>query len=96
MTPFQKQVIRTCREIPYGETLTYGELAVKAGSPGGARAVGTTMRTNRFPIIVPCHRVVGANGLGGFSASQGVQTKRRLLEIENAFPLRDDSPRLFD
>jgi methylated-DNA-[protein]-cysteine S-methyltransferase len=88
LTPFQNQVVRGCRQIPYGSTMTYGELAAQVGSPGAARAVGTIMRTNRFPIIVPCHRVVGARGLGGYSASRGVQTKRRLLTMEHA--IRDE------
>ena len=82
MTPFQKQVVCACREIPYGSTMTYGQLATVAGSPGAARAVGTVMRRNRFPIVVPCHRVVGANGIGGYSASQGVKTKLQLLTME--------------
>jgi len=82
MSAFQKRVIVACREILYGSTVTYGGLAELAGSPGAARAVGSTMRTNRFPIIVPCHRVVGADSLGGFSASRGVETKKRLLNME--------------
>jgi methylated-DNA-[protein]-cysteine S-methyltransferase len=84
MSPFQTRVIEACRGIPYGFTLTYGQLAASAGSPGAARAVGSIMRTNRFPIIVPCHRVIGQNNLGGFSASRGVETKRRLLKMERA------------
>ena len=89
MSPFQKRVIDACRCIPYGSTVTYGQLAQAAGSPGAARAVGTVMRNNQFPIIVPCHRVVAAAGLGGFSAMGGVDTKRRLLEMENAMPAPD-------
>jgi methylated-DNA-[protein]-cysteine S-methyltransferase len=84
MSPFQKRVVDACCSIPYGSTRTYGQLATIAGSPGAARAVGSVMRSNRFPIIVPCHRVVGTGRLGGFSASGGVGTKRRLLEMENA------------
>lgn len=82
MSAFQKRVTDACREIPYGSVVTYGRLAEIAGSPGAARATGTTMRTNRFPIVVPCHRVVAANGLGGYSASGGVTTKTRLLTME--------------
>ena len=84
MTPFQNRVINACRDIPYGSTVTYGQLAKSAGSPGAARAVGSAMRKNRFPIIVPCHRVVGENSLGGFSASRGVDTKKLLLKMEGA------------
>ncbi len=83
LTEFQQRVVDIVRAIPRGETLTYGEVAVLAGSPGAARAVGTVMSTNPVPIIVPCHRVVGsAGGLGGFSAAGGVRTKQWMLEIE--------------
>ncbi|MEM8944910.1 MAG: methylated-DNA--[protein]-cysteine S-methyltransferase [Planctomycetota bacterium] len=85
LTPFARKVVAACREIPYGETRTYGELAKQAGRPGAARAVGSVMARNRVPLIVPCHRVVPASGkLGGFSAPQGVAMKRRLLEMEQA------------
>lgn len=83
LTPFAKKVTAACRRIPWGETLTYGQLAKKAGRPGAARAVGSVMARNRVPLIVPCHRVVPAcGGLGGFSAPQGVSMKKRLLELE--------------
>ena len=73
------------RTIPAGETWTYGVLAARAGSPGAARAVGQAMARNPFPLIVPCHRVTGAQGwAGGFSAHGGVDTKFRLLRIEGA------------
>jgi methylated-DNA-[protein]-cysteine S-methyltransferase len=85
LTPFQRRVIHYCRRIPTGKVLSYGQLAQKAGSPGAARAVGQVMRTNRWPLIVPCHRVVGAGGtLGGYSAPEGLALKRRLLEREGA------------
>lgn len=84
LTEFQQRVVEIVRAIPRGETLTYGEVAALAGSPGAARAVGTVMSTNPVPIIVPCHRVVGsAGGLGGFSAAGGVRTKQWMLEIES-------------
>ena len=95
MSPFQKRVIDECRIIPYGSTVTYGRLASRAGSQGAARAVGSTMRTNRFPIIVPCHRVIGANSLGGFSASRGIETKQLLLNLEGAGKV-DGQRSLFD
>ncbi len=83
LTPFGRKVTAACRRIPWGETLTYGQLAKRAGRPGAARAVGSVMARNRVPLIVPCHRVVPASGgLGGFSAPQGVSMKRRLLDME--------------
>lgn len=88
MTPFQKRALFQCSRIPYGATATYGELAQCAGSPGAARAVGTAMRTNRCPIIIPCHRVVGKWDVGGFSASRGVESKQELLEMESATHLK--------
>jgi methylated-DNA-[protein]-cysteine S-methyltransferase len=80
---FTREVLAACRQIRWGETRTYGELAAICGAPRAARAVGNVMAANRFPLIVPCHRVVAANGrLGGFSAPQGVALKRRLLRLE--------------
>lgn len=82
-TDFQRRVVKHCRRIPFGRTLTYGELARRAGSPRAARAVGNTMATNRTPLIVPCHRVVPASaGVGRYSAGEGTRTKLRLLEAE--------------
>jgi len=84
LTPFQRRVVKACRAIKRGDSRSYGEVAAAAGSPGAARAVGQVMRTNRMPLIVPCHRVVAAGGkLGGFSAPQGLVMKRRLLELES-------------
>jgi methylated-DNA-[protein]-cysteine S-methyltransferase len=83
LTPFGQRVTAACREIPRGETRTYGSLATECRRPGAARAVGQIMAKNRFPLVVPCHRVVGASGsLGGFSAPQGLCMKRRLLDME--------------
>lgn len=84
-TPFQRRVIEQCRTIPIGSIKSYAELARAAGHPGAARAVGQVMATNRFPLIVPCHRVVASGGLiGGYSAPDGLQMKRRLLALEKA------------
>ncbi len=84
-TPFQKRVVARARAIPYGKTLSYGSLADKAGFPGAARAVGSVMAKNRFPLVVPCHRVVASGKLlGGFSSQHGLCTKERLLEMEGA------------
>ncbi len=83
LTDFQRRVLRRCRRIPYGKTLTYGELAAQAGHPGAARAVGNCMAANPVPLIIPCHRVVASGGkLGGYSAVGGLKMKRRLLELE--------------
>ena len=82
-TPFRKRVLEQTRKIAYGQKLTYGELAARAGKPGAARAVGAVMASNPLPIVIPCHRVVASGGsLGGFSAPQGIELKRRLLEME--------------
>jgi methylated-DNA-[protein]-cysteine S-methyltransferase len=82
-TEFQRHVVAATRGIRYGETLSYAQLAAKAGRPGAARAVGNVMRSNRVPIIIPCHRVIASGGrLGGFSAPQGVGLKQRMLAME--------------
>ncbi|QEG22501.1 methylated-DNA--[protein]-cysteine S-methyltransferase [Mariniblastus fucicola] len=82
LTDFQRKVVTAVRNLGFGETASYGELANRVGHPGAARAVGTVMRKNRFPIIVPCHRVLSSNGIGGFTSARGVGTKRLLLQIE--------------
>jgi methylated-DNA-[protein]-cysteine S-methyltransferase len=82
---FAARVYEALRKIGPGRTTTYGELARRAGSPKGARAVGAAMRTNPFLLVVPCHRVLGAGGaIGGFSAPGGSNTKERMLAIERA------------
>jgi methylated-DNA-[protein]-cysteine S-methyltransferase len=85
LTPFSRRVATVCRRIGWGQTRSYGQLAGMAGFPGAARAVGHVMATNRAPLLVPCHRVIGSGGrLGGFSAPQGIKLKRRLLDLEMA------------
>ena len=80
-TPFQQKVWRALMEIPYGETVSYGELARRVGNAKASRAVGMANHVNRIPIIIPCHRVVGANGrLTGYAG--GLEIKRKLLETE--------------
>ena len=82
---FPRRVYALARTIPPGQTLTYGEIASKLGDPLRAREVGQALARNPFPIVVPCHRVLAANGKsGGFSAPGGVSTKLRMLEIEGA------------
>ncbi|HET6818854.1 MAG TPA: methylated-DNA--[protein]-cysteine S-methyltransferase [Mycobacteriales bacterium] len=81
---FDQQVYAVARALPRGVTTTYGELARAVGAPGAAQAVGQVMGHNRFPLVVPCHRVVAAGGgNGGFSAPGGVDTKLRLLALES-------------
>ena len=83
--PFRRSVYAATRRIPPGSTWTYGEIARVIGSPGMAREVGIALARNPCPIIVPCHRVIAASGaLTGFSASGGIETKRRMLELEGA------------
>jgi methylated-DNA-[protein]-cysteine S-methyltransferase len=82
---FALRVYAATREIGPGETATYGEVARAIGDPGAARAVGAALGANPFPIVIPCHRVLAADGaLHGFSAPGGIATKRRMLEIECA------------
>ena len=83
-TDFQRAVVETLRRVPFGEVVTYGELAALAGYPNAQRAAGSVCAHNRFPLVVPCHRVVAASGIGRYGAS-GVEYKRRLLELEHVF-----------
>jgi methylated-DNA-[protein]-cysteine S-methyltransferase len=80
-TPFQHALATAVCTVPRGDVVSYGELAALAGYPGAARAAGTFCARNRFMLILPCHRVVGAAGIGGYG-SAGVETKRRLLALE--------------
>jgi len=82
-TPFQRAVAEALRCVPYGETVTYGELAALAGHPNAQRAAGSFCARNRTPLVVPCHRVVAADGLGSYG-SLGLAYKRRLLALEDA------------
>lgn len=80
---FHRRVYEAARAIAPGTTVSYGELAAKVGAPGAARAVGQAMGRNPFPIVVPCHRVLAAGGkTGGFTATGGVATKLRMLQLE--------------
>ncbi len=81
MTPFGRALSAALRAVPYGETVTYAELAALAGHPNAQRAAGSFCARNRFPVVLPCHRVVAADGLGRYG-SLGTGFKRRLLELE--------------
>jgi len=79
--PLQLELVAAARAIPWGEVVSYGELAALAGRPGAARAAGSFCADNRYSLIIPCHRVVAANGIGGYG-SAGPELKRRLLALE--------------
>jgi len=81
-TEFQKRVWARMVKIPYGETVSYGLVARELAS--GPRAVGTACGRNPVPIIVPCHRILATNGIGGFSGGTGLDTKRALLRLEGS------------
>ena len=94
--PFQQRVYEAARAIAPGRVKTYGELARELGEPGASRAVGQALGHNPFAPIVPCHRILAAQGAsGGFSAEGGTRTKLRMLEIERAV-LGSQGPGLFD
>jgi len=80
-TAFQQDVLAALRRVPYGEVVSYTELARSAGYPRAQRAAGTFCARNRFPLVVPCHRVVSSTGLGSYG-SLGLDYKRRLLALE--------------
>lgn len=83
ITPFTKKVREMVINIPYGETRTYGEIANALGKEGSSRAVGRANATNPVPLIIPCHRVIAANGnLQGYGGTGGIATKRWLLDLE--------------
>lgn len=91
-TPFQQRVWQAVRAIPYGSTMTYGELARSLGIPTAARAVGAANRSNPLPIVIPCHRVVGRQGkLTGYRG--GLDIKRKLLQLEQTGNINTDEPR---
>lgn len=82
---FDRAVLTAIRAIPPGDAWTYGEVAAAIGKPGAARAVGGALGRNRIPVIIPCHRVVASNGLGGFGF--GLEAKKTLLAAEGYSPL---------
>jgi len=87
-TPFERRVWQALRDIPYGNTVSYGEIARRVGQPSAARAVGLANGRNPIAVIVPCHRVIGANGtLTGYGG--GLERKRQLLELESGQTVLD-------
>jgi methylated-DNA-[protein]-cysteine S-methyltransferase len=80
LTAFQQAVLQECARIPRGKVASYAELARRVGKPLAFRAVGNTMRINPIPIVIPCHRVVGSDGIGGYGG--GLAVKRQLLALE--------------
>ena len=86
LTPFQARALHATFEIPYGDTASYGEIAARVGNPRAARAVGRAEATNPMPLVIPCHRVLAANGdLCGYGGNgeEGLKTKRWLLDLEH-------------
>lgn len=81
-TPFQQKVYKAIMKIPKGQVWTYGQVAKKIGKPQAARAIGQAMRRNQDAPVIPCHRVVGQNGMGGYSAPGGMKRKLQLLKKE--------------
>jgi len=87
MSVTQRLVLGTLYEtVRFGQVITYGELAERSGSTIPARGIGSIMGSNPIPIVVPCHRVVAGNGLGGFSGGDGVESKQALLALEGQLP----------
>lgn len=85
LRPFQRRVLELVFAIPYGQTRTYGDIALEIGNPRAARAVGRANATNPIPLVIPCHRVIGSDGkLHGYGGGQGLATKEWLLQMEGA------------
>ena len=83
LSSFACKVLKVCKEVPIGKTVTYWQLAKKAGFPKAARAVGNVLAKNPLPLLIPCHRVIRADGkIGNFSAPGGAKTKKKMLEHE--------------
>jgi len=81
-TDFQQAILDETAKIPYGQTVSYKELAKRAGSPRAWQATGQALKKNRLPIIIPCHRVIGSSGLGGYNG--GLKLKKTLLKLEGS------------
>ena len=98
LSSFGISVLTTCRDIGFGQTITYGQLAKKSGRPAASRAVGSALAKNPLPLIIPCHRIIRSDGkLGGFSAPGGIILKERMLELEHrAIKARDSLFSIFN
>jgi len=84
LSGFSREVLTACREVEFGQRITYAGLAQKAGRPAASRAVGNALAQNPLPLIIPCHRVLRTDGkMGGFSAPGGISLKKKLLTLEN-------------
>lgn len=93
--PFRRGVLAACEAIPYGETVTYADLARAVGKPAAARAAGGAMAHNPLPLVIPCHRVLRSDGsLGGFSSTGGLTLKERMLQLEKAGVRRSAATRV--
>lgn len=85
LSPFQQKVLKLVAGIPHGKTAAYKDIAIATGKPKASRAIGRANATNPMPLVIPCHRIVSANGsLTGYSATGGLKTKRWLLELERS------------
>lgn len=88
LSTFAQSVLTACRDIAFGQMISYGQLAKRLGRAGAGRAVGAALAKNPLPLIIPCHRVICSNGkVGGFSAAGGVDLKEKLLALEQKFSL---------
>lgn len=84
LTPFQKRVYKVVEKIPYGKTRTYKDIAKELGNENLARAVGQALKRNKIPLLIPCHRVIGKNSLGGYGGKNLLFLKEKLLKLEGA------------
>ena len=85
MTPFQRQVLKLTSQVPYGQTSTYKQIAIRSGHPNAARAVGRVEATNPIPLVIPCHRILGTDGsLHGYGGPGGIKLKAWLLQLEQS------------
>jgi methylated-DNA-[protein]-cysteine S-methyltransferase len=83
ISEFARDILTACQTAPYGQTMSYGQLANLAGHSNAARAVGNALSGNQIPLIIPCHRIIKANGqIGGFTAAGGSNTKQKMLDFE--------------